>query len=171
MIAGVSAAIAALAAAGATLLQFALLRQSKRPSLSLVITGHGTQQLGLLRTELGVANAGPGMAVATGLLFVDDDVQWKGPIGDGHLLPGQKAALFTNGIATERARELAGVYRCRDVDGHVHMWSNDGRYRRAKASRRNPDWSLDQCFALMYPGVKLPGIERPGLNCAPRSMP
>lgn len=57
-----------------------------------------------------------------------------------------------------------------DVDGGVHVWSNDGRYRRARASRRKPDWLLERAFEEMYPGTKLPGLERPGLDGPPRGL-
>lgn len=152
-------ALTAAAALTATFLQLHVLRQSRRPHLSHVIRGHGFLDAGHRgRNEIRVANAGPGLAVSPAFLLVRGDKKWGAPLGEGHLRAGDTASVFLDAEAIEAGETATMVYTCRDVDNNVHIWSNDGRYRRVGRRRimKGDRSTLGDSFRELYPDVPIP---------------
>lgn len=149
--AAIAAAVAALAACGAVVLDLRRDQRSHIPHVSAQVR-RPTDGSG---PTLAFANAGPGVATAVAYFGVDGGYRFAGDVGPGgNLMP---FAELTERVALP---DWAGdqptfIFSCRDIDGVLHLRAPDGRY---DSSRPTPGaWpTADEQFRTMYPSVPIP---------------
>lgn len=143
------AALAALAALGATWLQLVVMRRARVPHLQGAVRGYpdGT-------ADLAVANAGPGLGVQVGYLLVDGDYLKTGLVEGGFLQAGEEKAVPIQWTS----KSVPLVWACRDIDNNLHVWSHHGGYLRVRRRRilRREGTDIREHFRHFYPDTQIP---------------
>ncbi len=102
-------------------------------------------------SSLAFMNAGPGLARGPQYLMVENGTLYQGGIGTAFLIAGAYKELDMGFRSTKLRSTLVWGYM--DVDGNVHLRSNDGRQARYKHPTRV---ELGEAFTRFYPNEPLP---------------
>ena len=101
-----------------------------------------------------VGNASKTLAVSTGWAVLFGQRRAEGVLENGFLKPDETAevrsALAIRAGLDDAAGEPTGLVWCRDVEGHVHVWSTDGRECEIEKNRARGKHPHD-LLVLMFP--------------------